>query len=74
MRRHFGSVAALYVLTGLLFVALLVVYGYVDSNGGVRVAGWRGIAIAQAYIIARIVIRLTFGASEVRLYRDQSAS
>ena len=77
VRRHFGSVVTLYVLTGLLFVALLIVYGYVDVYGGSRVGGWRGIAIAQAYIIARVVIRLTFGASEVRLYRlltGQSAS
>jgi hypothetical protein len=69
VRSHFGSVVVLYVLTGLLFVALLVVYGYVDVYGGSRVTGWRGIAIAQAYIVARLVIRLTFGASEVRLYR-----
>jgi hypothetical protein len=67
--QHFGSTVALYVLTGMLFVALLAVYGYVDVYGGSRVTGWRGIAIAQAYIFARLVIRLTFGASEVRLYR-----
>ena len=73
VRRHLGSVAALYVLTGLLFVALLVVYGYVDVYGGSRVTGWRGIAIAQAYIVARLVIRLTFGASEVHLYRALTA-
>lgn len=70
VRAHPGSTVALYLLTGLLFVALLAVYGYVDVNGGVRVAGWRGIAIAQAYIVARLVIRLTFGASEVALYRE----
>jgi hypothetical protein len=69
VRGHPGSAVLLYVLTGLLFVALLAVYGYVDVYGGSRVTGWRGIAIAQAYIIARLVIRLTFGASEVRLYR-----
>jgi hypothetical protein len=74
LRGHFGSAVALYVLTGLLFVALLAVYGYVDVYGGSRVTGWRGIAIAQAYIVARLVIRLTFGASEVRLYRALTPS
>jgi hypothetical protein len=69
VRANAGPVITLYVLTGLLFVALLAVYGVVDLYGGTRVAGWRGIAIAQAYIVARLVIRLTFGASEVRLYR-----
>ena len=53
VRSHFGSVAVLYLLTGVLFVALLVVYGSVDVYGGSRVTGWRGIAIAQAYIVAR---------------------
>ncbi|HUQ86713.1 MAG TPA: hypothetical protein VM096_04085 [Vicinamibacterales bacterium] len=73
VRGNFGSTVALYVLTGLFFVALLVVYGYVDVYGGSRVTGWLGIAIAQAYIVARLVIRLTFGASEVRLYRELAA-
>jgi hypothetical protein len=72
VRRHFGSAVTLYVLTGLLFVALLVTYGAVEIYGGSRVMGWRGIAIAQAYIVARLVIRLTFGASEVLLYRALS--
>ncbi|MBY0493521.1 MAG: hypothetical protein K2Y23_04850 [Cyanobacteria bacterium] len=77
VRRNFGSAITLYLLTGLLFAALLTVYGYVDVYGGSRVGGWRGIAIAQAYIVARLVIRLTFGASEIQLYRaltDQSRS
>ena len=69
VRSHLGSAVTLYVLTGLLFVALMVVYGVVEVYGGSRVTGWRGIAIAQAYIVARLVIRLTFGASEVLLYR-----
>ena len=72
VRSHFGSALALYLLTGVLVVALLVVYGSVDVYGGSRVTGWRGIAIAQAYIVARLVIRLTFGASELRLYRALS--
>jgi hypothetical protein len=77
VRRHFGAAVTLYLLTGLLFAALLAVYGYVDVYGGSRVMGWRGIAIAQAYIVARLTIRLAFGASEIRLYRmlaDQPAS
>ena len=42
VRSHLGSVVALYLLTGLLFVALLVVYGYVDVYGGSRVDGMAG--------------------------------
>jgi hypothetical protein len=67
--RHPGSVFILYLATGLLFVAVLIAYGTLEIEGGSRVGGWRGIAIAQAYIVARLIIRLTFGASEVWLYR-----
>jgi hypothetical protein len=69
IRAHGGSVLGLYLATGALFVLLLMAYGVVEIAGGVQVGGWRGVAIAQAYIIARLVIRLTFGASELRLYR-----
>ncbi len=69
LRRHSGTVVILYLATGLLFVALMIAYGTLEVVGGSQVGGWRGIAIAQAYIVARLVIRLTFGASEVWLYR-----
>ena len=69
VRHHYGAVLGQFVLTGLLFIMLLAVYGTVDIYGGTRVAGWRGIAIAQAYILGRLIIRLTFAASEVRLFQ-----
>lgn len=70
IRGHFGTVVLLYLFTGAIFVALLAIYGVVDSYGGNRVGGWRGVAIAQAYIVARLAIRLTFAASEVRLFKQ----
>lgn len=70
VRTNLGATVLLYVLTGALFVALLVVYGVVDTYGGSRVGGWRGVLIAQAYIVARLTIRLTFAASEVRLFKS----
>jgi len=69
LTRHPGRVAVLYLATGSLFVMLMIFYGTLEVVGGSQVGGWRGIAIAQAYIVARLVIRLTFGASEVWLYR-----
>lgn len=72
IRAHGGSVLGLYLATGALFVLLLTAYGAVEIAGDVQVGGWRGVAIAQAYIVARLAIRLTFGASEVRLYRDRT--
>ena len=73
IRRHFGAVAMLFLSTGLVFVALLIAYGTLEVAGGSQVGGWRGVVIAQAYIIARLIIRLTFGASELRLYETLTA-
>jgi hypothetical protein len=67
--KHPGAVLGLYAATGALVVVLLALYGAIEIVGDSRVGGWRGIAIAQAYIIARVVIRLAFGASELRLFR-----
>jgi hypothetical protein len=69
MREQASGVATLYIATGLLFVILFAAFGLVDTYGGSRVGGWRGIAIAQGYIFGRLVIRLLFGASEVRLLK-----
>jgi len=74
IRAHGGSVLGLYLATGALFVLLLIAYGAVEIAGDVEVGGWRGVAIAQAYIVARVAIRLAFGASELRLYRALAAA
>ena len=70
IRRHLGTVLALYLMTGMLFVGLLVLYGTGEIYGGSRVGGWRGVVIGQAYIVARLVIRLTFAASELLLFKS----
>ncbi len=69
VRTNLGAAVLLYVLSGSIFVALLAVYGAVDIYGGSRVGGWRGVVIAQAYIVARLAIRLTLAASEARLFQ-----
>lgn len=73
VRRHARSVFGLYLLTGGLFVLLLVLYGAIEIGGDVHVGGWRGVAIAQMYVVVRIAVRLTFAASELRLYRALTA-
>ena len=74
VRRHAASVFTLYLMTGALFAALLIVYGATETIGGSRVGGWRAVAVGQAYILARLAIRLTFGASEVRLFQSLRAT
>ena len=66
--RHFAAVIGLCALIGLLLAILLTGYGALDIYGGSRVGGWRGVALAQLYIIARLIIRLTNAAAELRLF------
>jgi len=70
VRANLGGAVLLYLLAGSLFVVLLAVYGAVDVYGGSRVGGWRGVLIAQAYIEARLALRLVLAASEARLFKQ----
>lgn len=68
IRGHLLAVAALYLMTGLIFALVTVAYGTLEIYGGSRVGGWRAIAIGQAYVFVRLGIRLSFAASELRLF------
>jgi len=74
IRTHLGSVVLLYVLTGAIFVAVTVAYGTLEIYGGSQVGGWRAIAIGQAYVLIRLGIRLSFAASELRLFNANQAA
>lgn len=75
VRRHPGSVVWLFVLTGAIFVVITVAYGVLDVAGGSAIGGWRAVAIGQAYVLIRLAIRLTFAASELRLFNaNQTAA
>lgn len=68
IRAHRGPVTILFMLTGLIFVVITVAYGTLEVIGGSEVGGWRAVAIGQAYVLIRLAIRLTFAASELRLF------
>ena len=70
-RRNAAAVATLYLLTGCLFVALLVVYAIVAPGSGAGV--WATIAAGQLYLLARLWIRLVFFASETALFQSRLA-
>ncbi len=74
IRRHAGAVLALYIATGAIFVVMTIAYGTLEIYGGSQVGGWRAIAIGQAYVLARLAIRLTFAASELRLFNAHHAA
>jgi hypothetical protein len=74
VRRNIGAVAGLYFLNGLLFVAVLALYFVVAPGAGSAGAlMWLGFAVSQAYLLARLWVRLVFFASEVSLFQARLA-
>ncbi|MEX2269896.1 MAG: hypothetical protein WD690_00400 [Vicinamibacterales bacterium] len=67
VKAHFLVAVTIYLAAGVLFVTLLIAYAAAESYGGTRLGGWRVIALGQAYILGRLTLRLTPGASDVRL-------
>lgn len=73
VRRNAGAVSAVYALNLGLFLALLLAY-FVAAPG--VAPGWRmwlGVAIGQAFIVLRAVVRLQFAASQVALFQGRLA-
>jgi len=71
---HAGAVAVLFILTGLIFAAATIGYGTLEVVGGSEVGGWRAVAIGQLYVLVRLALRLTFAASELRLFTANQAA
>lgn len=74
VRRHFGAVAGLYLLNGLVFVLLLAIYALV-SPGAPR-SGFHMAAVlllGQLYILARHYLKLLFYASQTALFQGALA-
>lgn len=74
LRQRVGAAVALFVMTGAVFLAITSAYGVLEIYGGSQVGGWRAIAIGQAYVLVRLAIRLTFAASELRLFNANQAA
>jgi hypothetical protein len=73
-RRNAAAVAMLYLLTGCLFIALLLVYAIAAPGAGSAGGGvWLGVAIGQLYLLGRLWIRLVFFASETALFQGRLA-
>lgn len=74
VRANAGPTITVYLLIGALFVAATVAYGTLEIYGGSQVGGWRAIAIGQAYIVMRLVLRLTSAAAGLRLFATRATS
>jgi len=74
LSRHTAAAVTMYLMTGAVFVLVTIAYGTLEIYGGSQVGGWRAVAIGQAYVLVRLAIRLTFAASELRLFNANQAA
>jgi hypothetical protein len=74
IRNHPGQVLALYGLNTLTFLALIAVWALIAPGvGGGGRSMWAGFILAQLYIVARLLLKLQFIASEVALFQSNLA-
>jgi hypothetical protein len=74
LRMHGGSAIGLYLANVLLFAAALAVYALIAPGAGsTGPSMWIGFAVAQAYVLARLWVKLVFWASEVALFQSRLA-
>ena len=74
IRRNFSAIAALYLMSGLMFVAVLVLYAiFAPGVGGSPLRVWLGFAVSQLYLLGRLWVRLVFFASETALFQGRLA-
>ena len=74
IRRNSGSALALYLADVALFVGAVTGYSLVAPGGaGIGWTMWIGFAIGQAYVLARLWVKLVFWASETALFQAKLA-
>lgn len=74
IRRNFAGAAGLYLLDLLLFLLVLALYALVApgaGSGGWSV--WAAFAAGQAYLLARLWVKVVFWASEAALFQGRLA-
>jgi hypothetical protein len=70
IRRHPVQTVGLYTADSLLFVAAVAVYAaFAPDAGGTGWTMWVAFTVSEAYLLARIWVRLVFYASEVSLFQ-----
>jgi hypothetical protein len=72
---HPAATAGVFLLNVLLFIVALGAYALLarGAGGNTGVTVLIGLIVAQAYILARLVVKLSFYASSVALFQDRLA-
>jgi hypothetical protein len=74
IRRNPGAVITLFLGDLLLFVLVLAVYGLIAPGAGNSgITMWLGFLLGQAYVLARLWVKLVFWASETALFQSRLA-
>jgi hypothetical protein len=74
VRRHFGSVAVVYLLNAALFLALVAAYALLaPSVPGQGIAMWGALLLGQVFIVGRHYLKLLFYASQCALFQSALA-
>ena len=72
--RNPSRVAALYLANAALFLAVVSVWAIIDPGaGGTGASMWAGVVVSQCYILARLIVKLQFLASETALFQRSLA-
>lgn len=71
VQRHPVQVFGLYLLDGLVFALVVAVYGLVAPGAGrADWTMWFGFLAGECFLLARLVVKLLFQASEVALFQN----
>jgi len=71
LRRHPLHALGLYLLNGLLFVAVVATWAFVAPGAGTPGWSlWLGLLGTEAYLLARLAVKLQFMASQTSLFQD----
>jgi hypothetical protein len=75
VRRNVAAAVSVFLLNAALFGAVLGAYALVarGAAGGDTLTLVAGLVVAQVYVMARLVVKLTFYASAVALFQDRLA-
>jgi hypothetical protein len=69
--RHPGSTIGLYALNGVTFLALIAVWALVAPGAGFSI--WLVFPAGQLYVLARLLLKLQFLASQTSLFQSRLA-
>jgi hypothetical protein len=74
VRRHLSGVIGLYALNSLVFALQLATWALVAPGaGGPGLSMWVAFIVAQIYIVARLLLKLVFIASQTALFQAKLA-